>query len=452
MASSSKPRLKRAKKIAQPAKATHSVKNGSIVPISAKSIKKTVAEVPLKSVSIEASADKLKSKNTPKIDDKTTITELKNWVKGTGKTSKSTEESVIKSSEKIEQPTQQKQSKQHSADELQKTSVQEAPLDAPSDVSQNSKPDKFFVPIPKIRTRKKSFFRKISIVVTFISLVVFAVGFYTWRQIDLFAGDVFVGSDTGDIVSVLTAGFASNPQPLAGQNEGRTNILLIGKDSAAGLTDTIMIASYYHETGEIATVNIPRDFWVRPSSLWGVKVNAVHPFAESQYGAGQGGKILSEFLSGELAIPIHYWLMVNFDGLKSVIDEIGGIEVDVDKYLIDCQYPTDNYSGYMRPCPEFTVGKKQMDGRTALIYSRSRYSTSDFDRSRRQSKVVEAILTKVRSQMQSGALTLSPNRVAAFLQIFGGHQCITDSPKAHWEWWWKHQETKFQGPQGQSIM
>jgi len=275
------------------------------------------------------------------------------------------------------------------------------------------------------KRRLAKFLRRFAAIISVISIASLVFGVYFLRQINTFTGDVFAGSSTTDIVQALTTGFSSEAKPLAGQSEdgksGRTNFLLIGKDSAAGLTDTIMIASYYYDTKQIATVNIPRDFWVRPQSLWGMKINAINPFAESQLGKGKGSQVLADFLSKELNIPIHYSLMVNFDGLKSVIDEIGGVTVNVDKRLVDCQYPTDNYSGYMRPCPTFEAGEQNMDGRTALIYSRSRYSTSDFDRSRRQSKVVESILLKITNQMKSGELTVNPNRVAAFLQIFGSN-------------------------------
>jgi len=436
MASSSRSDRTSAKKAVRPAKANQSTSDGQIELLqdartsskkfsTAKSSKKSGIASAKKAVSTNGKKFSSAPSKITKSAVKKSISPKKTAKKADQSSSKKSSDSASSLStsatsqpEKTDQKDKDTLSARSSSKSVSSKSTKQS-KDTPSQIFTSTRSGKYTVPVPRIRSRKVSWFRRVAIFITIFSVIIFAVGFYAWRQLDTFAGDVFVGSDTGDILSVLTTGFASDPQPIPGQAEGRTNVLLVGQDSAAGLTDTLMIASYYHETGEIATVNIPRDFWVRPRSLWGMKINAVHPFAESQFGAGEGGAVLSEFIAGELGIPIHYWVMVNFDGLKSAIDELGGVEIEVEQYLIDCQYPTNNYSGFIRPCPEFQPGVQQMDGRTALIYSRSRKTTSDFDRSRRQSKVVEAMLSKARSQVTSGELVLSPNRVAAFLDIFG---------------------------------
>jgi hypothetical protein len=106
-------------------------------------------------------------------------------------------------------------------------------------------------------------------------------------------------------------------------------------------------------------------------------------------------------------IQVDRYLVIDFNGFERVIDEIGGIEIDVPELLIDHQYPTEDY-GYMTV--RFEPGLQTMDGRRTLIYSRTRKSTSDFARAERQQQVILAMRDKVLSLDIISALT--PSRLA----------------------------------------
>jgi anionic cell wall polymer biosynthesis LytR-Cps2A-Psr (LCP) family protein len=81
-------------------------------------------------------------------------------------------------------------------------------------------------------------------------------------------------------------------------------------------------------------------------------------------------------------------MMVNYNGFKDVVNSLGGIDVTVSEELQDsCQ---TNPSGWCVIEP----GEHHMDGGTALWYSRSRLTTSDFDRNRRAQEVIMAIFKK----------------------------------------------------------
>ena len=208
-------------------------------------------------------------------------------------------------------------------------------------------------------------------------------------------------SQLGQIGSILNI---SKRSELKGESEGRTNYLLIGKDATgAGLTDTVMIASYFYKEQKLTTVNIPRDFQYSDSYTGtSGKINALYTWAEETK-PGSGEQYLADFFGKEFGITIHYNASVNFQGVKDVVDTLGGVDVNVTEELIDCRFPTDGYqivngSSYVRPCPSFQPGNQKMDGKTALMYARSRESTSDFDRSRRQSIVVQSILDKIKTQ------------------------------------------------------
>ena len=200
-------------------------------------------------------------------------------------------------------------------------------------------------------------------------------------------------------------GFTKIPQifntaKIKGQAEGRTNILIVGVDATgeSGLSDTIIIASLYHQEKKIASVNIPRDTLAQYKGKKS-KINEIYGDAES-FKTGSGASELASFLSKEFNIDIQYWVLTNFQGSEKLVDIVGGVDVDVDNSFTDCEYPSKFYT-YL-PCQSFTKGLESMNGERALIYARSRHGDngegSDFARSRRQSIVIQAILQKAKSQ------------------------------------------------------
>ncbi len=197
---------------------------------------------------------------------------------------------------------------------------------------------------------------------------------------------------------------------IKGQDRGRTNFLILGLDATpgGGLTDTIMIASYYHKEKKVITVNVPRDFLVQYKTLdpysnqlvdSSVKINEVYR-AATQRGLN-GGREISNFIAKEFNIPIDYWITANFDAVEKTVEAIGGIDVSVDNSFTDCEYPNRDYSGLL-PCQKFTKGAEKMNSTRALIYARSRHGNngegSDFARARRQSIVIQSIIQKIKGQ------------------------------------------------------
>lgn len=202
----------------------------------------------------------------------------------------------------------------------------------------------------------------------------------------------------------------SPDSPIKGQDRGRTNFLILGLDATpgGGLSDTIMIASYFHKEKKIITVNVPRDFLVQYKTFnqnsnlienSSIKVNEVYR-SGIQRGLN-GGRELSNFISKEFAIPIDYWITANFDAVEKTVESIGGIDINVENSFTDCEYPNKDYSGLI-PCQTFTKGEQKMNATKALIYARSRKGNNgeggDFARGGRQSAVVSAILQKIKNQ------------------------------------------------------
>lgn len=275
----------------------------------------------------------------------------------------------------------------------------------------------------KIETNNFSkLFNKILILVTLIGLLLF--GYFAYLVVST-SGQVFQDSSGTNCSSWFcniqnginqAPKFFANDVKLKGQDSGRTNFLLIGKDkSGIGLTDTIIIASLYHTEKKIVTINIPRDFLVNYGNNQ-FKINELYSTAES-YKPGSGMNELSAFLSKEFGISIDYWAITDFGGAKKIVNTVGDIQVNVENTFTDCEYPDENYD-YL-PCQTFNQGLQTLNGEKALIYSRSRKGNngegSDFARSKRQSNVIQGIIQKLKSQN----LLENISKSGEFIKIFG---------------------------------
>lgn len=204
---------------------------------------------------------------------------------------------------------------------------------------------------------------------------------------------------------------------------GGVNLLLVGVDEREGApeegvrSDTLIVAHLNGPGGWANLLSIPRDTLVElplPEGMQAQKINTAYGTgyarAEELYGSGttpqQGGMALSaETVERFLGIPIHYTAQINFDGFARLIDALGGVTIDVPKYIFDPEYPTPDF-GYMTV--EFQPGVQRMNGATALIYARTRHADSDFDRGKRQQQVLRAIIDEVRSKSRFEQLLLLP--------------------------------------------
>ncbi|MDO8592290.1 MAG: LCP family protein [bacterium] len=195
---------------------------------------------------------------------------------------------------------------------------------------------------------------------------------------------------------------------LKGEDRNRINILLLGiggqGHDGAYLTDTIMLASLQPKEKKAALVSIPRDLSVPIENMGWRKINNINAFAEMKT-PGSGGLAVSQAASNILQTPIDYYLTVDFSGFEKIIDDLGGIKINVENTLDDYKYPIlgsedapwDQRWEHLR----INAGEQTMNGELALKYVRSRHALgaegSDFARSRRQQKVLEAVKEKVMS-------------------------------------------------------
>ncbi|MBE0408726.1 MAG: LCP family protein [Anaerolineales bacterium] len=166
---------------------------------------------------------------------------------------------------------------------------------------------------------------------------------------------------------------------LIGLLPGRTNVLVIGIDRAPegtslGRSDTIILATFVPINPYVGMLSIPRDLWVTIPGIGENRINTAHFFAESEM-AGQGPQATMETVRYNFGIDVNYFIRVNFEGLKEIVDAMGGLELEL-----------ENATGGYSP------GKHKLKGDQALAFVRDREGTDDFFRMERGQLFIKSVL------------------------------------------------------------
>ena len=208
--------------------------------------------------------------------------------------------------------------------------------------------------------------------------------------------------DTG--LPQVIPGIDTNTPEHANINE-RINIVMLGldlrrdePDDLPARTDSVMILTMdpYSKTG--GAFSIPRDTAVEiPDGHGGYtndRINTVYELGEYTYKDydGGGAGLVKDTIEHNFDIPIDNYVILNFNNFIELIDELGGIQIDVPEYAYDPSY-SDCNSCYTYPV-EFLEGPEDMEGERALAYARIRASDNDFKRIERQQLVLRAVAKK----------------------------------------------------------
>jgi polyisoprenyl-teichoic acid--peptidoglycan teichoic acid transferase len=256
-------------------------------------------------------------------------------------------------------------------------------------IRQEPKPPKpIFNNLPKL-AQLKEFKEKADINLPYITiggsialLVVLVFGIYTFVQSLDFSAIVFSFGKT-----------------LQTDSNSRTNFLLAGiggeGHEGANLTDTLIVASIDYKHNLVTMLSIPRDLYVTSKQLGSQKINSIYHFAKGKLGEQEGMNYLKELVEEITGLQIQYYVRINFQGFEQIVDSINGVEVYVENAIYDPYYPkgdTFHYETF-----KIDQGLQHLDGETALKYARSRKTTSDFDRARRQQQLLFAMKEKALS-------------------------------------------------------
>ncbi len=230
----------------------------------------------------------------------------------------------------------------------------------------------------------------------------------------------------------LASIFTNNDPPVPPSN-GYYNFLLLGADSGLGRDsmrfDSISVVSVNAETGAVHITGIPRDLAYAPfsdgpmhdlypdgfeghyseSCGWGPGINQLMNAVEicrdddgkdlypdaAAHSSTPAIEATKDAAEGILGIDIPYYVFVDMKGFADIVDALGGVDITVQERLPEGGGPS--YEG--EPAEDWAIGwieagPQHMDGDTAQWYARSRYTTSDWDRMRRQRELQQAILAQ----------------------------------------------------------
>ena len=201
-----------------------------------------------------------------------------------------------------------------------------------------------------------------------------------------------------------------------------TNILLLGTDhsdngqpgrSSDRHSDSMMLLRTDPSRHRLIFLSIPRDLRASIPGYGDSKINAA-----MQIG---GPKLAVKTVSEFTGLPINHVVIVDFGAFRSLIDGVGGIDVNVPEPILsnrfDCPFKTqqrcDAWSGW-----RFRKGVQHMNGQRALIYSRIRENRlnpgdSDITRALRQQEVMQQTLSKLASASTFFRLPFSGSKLLA---------------------------------------
>jgi len=245
------------------------------------------------------------------------------------------------------------------------------------------------------------------LVVTIVPHV--AVGYYDLQAYDLLRS-VFHGDSR----------WAGSPPSAAGEHalpatQGPITILLIGGDAGPGRTglrtDTMIVLSVEPASGRIVLFGLPRNL-VRvplprgPDRAFDCRcfphpLNELYAYAQEHPrlfpgGGDPGVRALRGAAERLLGISIDYHALVDLKGFIDVVDALGGVTIGITEPIhIEIDRLRKGHGG---PAFELRPGRHHLDGQTALAYVRSRKTTSDYDRMRRQRCLLGALAAQVNAR------------------------------------------------------
>lgn len=179
--------------------------------------------------------------------------------------------------------------------------------------------------------------------------------------------------------------------------EGVVTFLLMGTDRRSQeriwRTDTLLMVFFQPASGQVGLLSIPRDLWVSIPGYGAGRINTVDYLGDA---AGlPPGELPRRVLAQNLGLAPDHILRLDLEGFVRLIDALGGVDVPVDCALEDFFFDPAGLGGEVALAVE--PGIQHMDGRLALRYARSRWGSSDFERARRQQRVVRSLLREARS-------------------------------------------------------
>ncbi|SDF64338.1 LCP family protein [Klenkia brasiliensis] len=265
---------------------------------------------------------------------------------------------------------------------------------------------------PEQRRRRRGPLRRLLIGLGALTVVLaLAVATGGWYLTDRYAGnvdrvqDVFAGLDPEQRPAPSTPTTQTTADPVT--------FLLVGSDTRAEIvdgqipdarSDAIMIARLSGDRQHVQVVSIPRDSWVDIPGYGKNKINAAYAFG--------GPSLLIQTVENLTGVRIDHFAAISFNGLISMTDQLGGVDVQVAETTQNGPYT-------------FTAGLNHLDGDMARWYVGQRYDLpgGDFDRVKRQQNYLRSMFGKL---FAAGTFN-SPGQIDSVLRAVTSSIAVDDS-------------------------
>ncbi|MFZ5943897.1 MAG: LCP family protein, partial [Bacillota bacterium] len=211
--------------------------------------------------------------------------------------------------------------------------------------------------------------------------------FYLYVIIAAFFAMTFIGFKLADImfapVTKAETGLVDQEVPIGQEKNGPYTVLIIGtdeRDNEPSRSDTLILASLFPNEKQVKMLSIPRDTRVKiPGRKNLEKISHAHAYG----GAELAQKTVEDFLDK----TVDFYIEVNFQGFKNIIDTLGGVTLNVEKRML---YPEEDI--------DLQPGLQKLNGYDALAYVRFRSDgKGDIGRVERQQKFLSAMADHVKS-------------------------------------------------------
>ncbi len=164
------------------------------------------------------------------------------------------------------------------------------------------------------------------------------------------------------------------------------NVMLLGQDASNGVyrtrTDTMILCTIHTKERTMSLTSFQRDLYVYIPGWGGYhKLNSAYPFG--------GYEMFKDTMAYNFGLEIDFIVHVKYEQFAQVVDILGG--VDMDLTAAEANYLNNYYYSVRGELWSLTEGRNHLTGTQAFEYSRIRYLDSDFFRTERQRKVLNAI-------------------------------------------------------------
>lgn len=282
------------------------------------------------------------------------------------------------------------------------------------------------------------------IILTIISIFAFT-GYAYWN----FIGNISEGNIDGSESGLLNTTDEQDDFDAISKikfEEQSFALLLIGldkrPDAVSNNTDALIVSIVNPSTNKVSLLSIPRDTKIYLPGYGYNKINAVYAIGEherivqernGEIVTKSGTTLLMNTLSTYLDIPIKYYVTLDFQGFKAIIDKFGGLEIYVDR---DMYY----YSAADGTYINLNKGLQRLNGETALDFARFRKSldgndSNDFERNQRQQEIIKKLADELIS-------INGISKIFGILDTAGEHIKINMDPEKITALFWKYKGIK----------